>query len=337
MSGVAKPLRVAVIGLGIGEQHVLSYQAIPGIEVVAVCDIDPVRLAEIGGRRGIARRHADWRAITTGDDIDVVSVCSYDCDHARQAVSAFRHGKHVFIEKPIALNRAESARILRAQQDSGRLISSNLILRASPRFTALKQWIDAGEMGDVFYMEGDYIHQILRKITEGWRGRMPFYNVTYGGGIHLIDLMRWLVGREVVEVAAMGNKILTQGSAYAFPDTMVSLLRFEGDIMAKTTTTFGPQRTKFHALNVYGTRKTFINDMPSGRLFDGDQPENEHEVTIPYPGMAKGDLIPDFISAIREGRQPRVSATDVFRVMDVCCACWEALRKRRTIRVSYLI
>lgn len=332
------PLRAAVIGLGVGEQHVLSYQALPGVEVVAVCDIDPVKLAEVGDRRGVARRHTtDWRAITEDPDIDIVSICSYDEAHADQAVSAFKAGKHVFIEKPVALNRKDSERILRAHLDAGTRISSNLILRASPRFAELKRQMDAGELGDIFYMEGDYVHQILWKITEGWRSRMGFYNVTYGGGIHLIDLMRWLLGREVVEVAAMGNKILTRDTPYRFPDTIVSLLKFEGDVMAKNMTTLGPQRTKFHALNVYGTRKTFINDMPNGKLFDGDQPENEHVVTTPYPGMNKGDLIPDFVAAIREGREPIVSTRDVFRVMDVCCATWDSLQQGRTLRVDYLI
>ena len=104
------------------------------------------------------------------------------------------------IEKPIALNRADSERLLRAQQDSGRLITSNLILRQSPRFKELKTWIDDGYFGDIVAIEGDYIHQILWKLTDGWRGKMNFYCVTYGGGIHMIDLMRWLIGQEVIEV-----------------------------------------------------------------------------------------------------------------------------------------
>jgi predicted dehydrogenase len=332
-----KALKAAVIGLGVGEQHVRSYQAIPGVEVTAVCDIDPAKLADVASRYDVRGRHADWRTITDDPEIDIVSVCSYDEFHAEQAVAAFRNGKHVFIEKPIALFREDLARILRAQQDAKRRISSNLILRASPRFAELKRQIDSGEFGEIFYMEGDYVHQILWKLTVGWRGKMPFYNVTFGGGIHLIDLMRWLLGREVAEVAAMGNQILTSGSQYRFPDTIVSLLKFDNGVLAKNLTTLGPQRTKFHALDVYGTKKTFINDLPHAKLFDGDEAENEHMVTTPYPGMQKGDLIPDFVAAIRDGREPVVSARDVFRVMDICCASWDSLQQGRTVKVEYLI
>jgi len=332
-----RPLKAGVIGLGIGEQHVLGYQAIAGVEVQAVCDIDPAKLADVADRCGVPERTTDYRRVTEHPDIDVVSICSHDDAHAEQAMSAFRHGKHVMIEKPVALNRADAAALLRAQQDSGRRMTSNLILRRSPRFRELKRQIAAGDFGDIVAIEGDYIHQILWKLTQGWRGRMDFYCVTYGGGIHLIDLMRWLIDQEIVEVNGMSNKILTKGSAYKFDDMMIHLLRFDRGAIGKTMSMFGPQRTKFHALNVYGTKKTFINDLPHAKLFDGDGAANEHVVSTPYPGIEKGDLLPDFIEAIRAGREPQISVRDIFRVMDVCFAAWDAVSSSRTIRVTYLI
>ena len=332
-----KKIRAGVIGLGVGEQHVLSYQAIENCEVVAVCDSDPAKLKEVADRRSVSGRFADYRDIVRDPSIDVVSICSYDDNHAEQVVAAFREGKHVMVEKPVALKRKEGEAVLRAYQDSGRLLTSNLILRQSPRFIRLREEIQAGIYGDVFAIEGDYIHQILHKITEGWRGKMDFYCVTYGGGIHLLDLMRWLLGDEIVEISSLGNKILTAGTQYRFPDTIASLFRFSKDALGKTLTTFGPSRTKFHALNVYGTKKTFINDMPNAKTFTSDDPKDEVADTTPYPGIAKGDLLPDFVAAIREGREPNVSARDVFRIMDVCFAAWDALNAGRTVKVSYQI
>ena len=100
---------------------------------------------------------------------------------------------------------------------------------------------------------------------------------------------------------------------------MVSLLKFENDILAKSLTTLGPQRSQLHGLQVYGTKKTFINDRPDAKLFDGDGLDQEEPMSVPYLTM-KGGLLPDFIAAIQEGREPNVSAQDVFRVMDVCFA-----------------
>ena len=239
-----RPIIAAVIGLGVGERHVASYRAIDGVDVKSVCDIDPVRLREVADRHEVVGRHTDYRKITEDPDIDVVSICSFDEAHVEQAISAFRHGKHVMIEKPVALTPADARRLLAAQQESGRLLTSNLILRASPRFLELRDRMALGEYGDIFYVEADYIHQILWKLTDGWRGRQSNYSVIYGGGIHLIDLVRWLLGREVVEVVGMANNILTCGSAYTSHDSAVNILRFEGDVLCKTFTTLGPQRTQ---------------------------------------------------------------------------------------------
>ena len=332
-----RTLCVGVIGLGVGEAHIRSYQAIPGVTVRGICDIDPNRLAEIGERYGVERLHADYRGVTEDPEIDVVSICSYDDMHAEQLLSAFRNGKHAMVEKPCVLHPHQAEAVLRAQQDNRRLITSNLILRRSPRFRAIKAMIDAGDFGEIFHIEGDYLHQILWKLTEGWRGRMDFYCTVYGGGIHLIDLMRWMIGREVESVCGMGTDILTRGSAYRYPDTITALMRYTGGATGKCTTTLGPQRTKFHALNIFGTRKTFVNDMPHGKLFWGDTEDDVAPVTEPYPGIEKGDLLPEFIDAIRKGEQPKINEVDIFRVMAACFAIWESVQAGRTVAVSHLI
>jgi UDP-N-acetyl-2-amino-2-deoxyglucuronate dehydrogenase len=327
-------LRAGVIGLGVGERHVASYRSIPECEVTVVCDIDAARLGEVADRHGVGRRATDYREVTEAEDVDVVSICSYDDAHAEQAISALEHGKHVMVEKPVVLTPEDGTRVAAAQAASGRILTSNLILRASPRFVELRERIRAGDLGDIFYLEGDYVHQILWKLTEGWRGRMETYSVVYGGGIHLIDLMRWLIGSEVVEVTGMGNKILTRGTDYRFHDTAVNLLRFDNGALAKTMTTLGPQHPKFHRLDVYGTKATFLNDLPDAKLYTGDQASDLARVATPYPGMAKGDLLPEFVRAVREGTEPVVSTADVFAVMAICFAAEESIRTGSTIRVE---
>jgi UDP-N-acetyl-2-amino-2-deoxyglucuronate dehydrogenase len=329
-------LKAGVIGLGVGEQHLKTYNAIDGCEVVAICDIDGAQLQAVGDRHGVIGRHGDFRQVTENPEIDVVSICSYDDCHAEQVISALNAGKHVMVEKPVALYRDELSAIRAALDASGKLLTSNLILRESPRFLAVKEMADKGEFGDIFYMEGDYLHQILWKITEGWRGKMDFYCTVYGGGIHLIDLMTWIKGEKIVEVSAMGTDIPTRGSDYRWPDTIIALLRFENGAIAKCTSTLAPQRTKFHALNIYGSEKTFVNDIPDAKIFGGGDPADEEAMTVPYPGMRKGDMLPAFVKAIREGGQPHVSSDEVFHIMDVCFAIWDAVQTGRTVPVTNL-
>ena len=334
---INRKLKIGVIGLGVGEQHVIGYQRIPNVEVTDICDIDPSVLKIVGDRNDVPNRHQDYKQITENPNIDVVSIASYDNCHAIQAISAFENGKHVMIEKPLALNRHEAEAILRAQQDSGRFLSSNLILRKSPRFQELKNWIAKGYFGEIVTIEGDYLHQILWKLTQGWRGEMEFYCVTYGGGIHMIDLMRWLLDEEIVEVCGMSNKKLTRGSKFNFDDTVTNLLKFKSGTVGRTTSNLGAQRPQIHGLSVYGTEKSFINDTPHAKLFHGDNSEDIERVETTYPGIDKFGLLPDFISSIRNSDEPEVSAKDVFRVMDICFACYESLKAKKTVNVDYLI
>ena len=334
---IHRKLKIGVIGLGVGEQHVIGYQRIPNVEVTDICDIDPSVLKIVGDRNDVPNRHQDYKQITENPNIDVVSIASYDNCHAIQAISAFENGKHVMIEKPLALIRHEAEAILRAQQDSGRFLSSNLVLRKSPRFQELKNWIAKGYFGEIVTIEGDYLHQILWKLTQGWRGEMEFYCVTYGGGIHMIDLMRWLLDEEIVEVCGMSNKKLTRGSKFNFHDTVTNLLKFKSGTVGRTTSNLGAQRPQIHGLSVYGTEKSFINDTPHAKLFHSDNSEDIEIVETNYPGIDKFGLLPDFISSIRNGDEPEVSAKDVFRVMDICFACYESLKAKKTVNVDYLI
>ena len=334
---IHRKLKIGVIGLGVGEQRVIGYQRIPNVEVTDICDIDPSVLKIVGDRNDVPNRHQDYKQITENPNIDVVSIASYDNCHAIQAISAFENGKHVMIEKPLALNRHEAEAILRAQQDNGRFLSSNLVLRKSPRFQELKNWIAKGYFGEIVTIEGDYLHQILWKLTQGWRGEMEFYCVTFGGGIHMIDLMRWLLDEEIVEVCGMSNKKLTRGSKFNFDDTVTNLLKFKSGTLGRTTSNLGAQRPQIHGLSVYGTEKSFINDTPHAKLFHGDNSEDIEIVETNYPGIDKFGLLPDFISSIRNGDEPEVSAKDVFRVMDICFACYESLKAKKTVNVDYLI
>ena len=334
---MTRSLRAGVVGLGIGEQHVIGYNAIADVVVTDVCDIDADKLRKVGARNNVPRLHTDYRKITENPDIDVVSIASPDGEHAEQAISAFNHGKHVMVEKPIALRRQDAENVLRAQQDSGKLITSNLILRMSPRFKELKGWIDAGDFGEIVAIQGDYIHRVLWRMTEGWRGRMPFDCVTYYGGIHMIDLMRWLTGQEVTQVIGMGNDFQTRGSRYRYDDVIVNLLRFDRGTIGRSMSNLGAMRSRLHAISVYGTRKTFVNDVPHATLFHGDGPDDYRTIETPYPAVRKGDLLCDFVAAIRDDRQPCVGTVDVFRTMDVCFACYESSWSDSIVEVSYLI
>ncbi len=321
-------LRVGVIGLGVGEQHVEAWERHPDCEVVALCDFDPRRLEEVG-RRYPAGERFERADDLLGADLDVVSIASYDSHHFEQVRTALERGLHVFVEKPLCTAEGEAAelRALRSRNPALRL-SSNLPLRRSPRFVDLRERIRRGDLGRLYYAELDYEYGRLWKLTEGWRGREPFYSVMLSGGVHLIDLLLWLTGSQVASVSATAsNRIVSEDTPFRFDDLVVTLLQLEDGMVAKVAANFGCLHPHFHAVKVFGTDGTFVNGSPDATLWTGDRRDPQAtRLDTAYPGVHKGDLIHSFAEAILRETPPDVSEEEVFRTMDVLFAIERAHR-----------
>jgi predicted dehydrogenase len=322
-------LRAGIIGLGVGEQHIAGYREHPDADVVAICDFDEQRLAEVAGRNPELRAEPAADALLDDPEIDVVSICSYDQFHFEQAERALASGKHVFVEKPLCQHEGQAraiAGLLRA--NPALRLSSNLPLRRSPRFVELRERLAAGELGRLYYAEGDYDYGRLWKITEGWRGDVADYSVVLGGAVHLVDLLLWLTGEQVTEVTGTaGNQIASAGSKFSDDDLVVALLRFESGAVAKIGANFGCVHPHFHGLRLYGTDGTFVNGLPDATLWRrGDGDYVSEPVPTAYPGVAKGVLLHSFVDAILNGARPAVTEHEVFEALAVCFAIERARR-----------
>ncbi len=333
-----KQLRVGIIGLGVGQQHIEGYQSHPDCQVTALCDFSETKLNEV------QKKYSNCSFTKNADDmlrnpqVDVISIATYDNYHYEQIVKALKHNKHVFVEKPLCLYEKEASGIRRLLKSKPHLkLSSNLILRKSPRFCLLKEMIKAGQMGNLFYVEGDYNYGRIHKITDGWRGKIDFYSVVYGGGVHIIDLLLWLTGDKVIEVFAYGTNLATRESNFRYNDTVVCILKFSSGLIGKMTANFGCVFPHFHALSIYGTKATFINGLEYGLLFDSSRPNAGYQkVDSPYPGVHKGGLIYNFVDSIIYGTEQTVCAEDIFSAMSVCFAIQKAVDKQKPTRVRYI-
>jgi predicted dehydrogenase len=331
-------LKAGIIGLGVGEQHIAGYDSHPDCEVIALCDFSSEKLAK-------ARTKYPHVTVTTNADeiledpgIDVVSIASYDNYHFEQIEKGIGNNKHVFVEKPLCLYEHEAVHIRELLRDKPDLkMSSNLILRMCPRFQLLKKMIESGELGELFYVEGDYNYGRLPKITQGWRGKIDFYSVVYGGTIHMIDLLLWLSHASVAEVSAYGNNIASKGSDFRHNDLVVSVLRFHNEMLGKVTANFGCVFPHFHALSVYGTKATFINGLEHGLLFETRYRDKGcQKISEDYPGVHKGALIYSFVESILNGSEALVTVEDIFKTMSVCFAIEKATRQTNPVTVKYL-
>ncbi|MEX2195764.1 MAG: Gfo/Idh/MocA family oxidoreductase [Thermoleophilaceae bacterium] len=326
-------LRAGVIGLGVGEQHADAYAAHPQAEVAALCDLDEAKLNAVGERHPGARLTASAEELLADDAIDIVSVASFDSFHHEQVKRAIERGKHVFVEKPLCQHEWEARELAEAlQAQPGLVLSSNLLLRVSPRFEQVKRWVEQDRFGRIYFLEGAYDYGRLWKLTEGWRGDLDHYSVTLGGTVHVVDLLLWLTGDRVKSVTARGNRIASEGTKFRFDDLVAATLELESGAVAQVTANFGGVHPHYHEVEVWGTQATFVNGLESGTLWtegaDGAVPE---AVDTPYPGVRKGDLVASFVDAAAGGGPPIVTAAEVFEVMAVCFAIDRAAASGETV------
>ena len=206
----------------------------------------------------------------------------------------------------------------------------------------MRKRIAQGELGDIYYLEGDYDYGRLQKLTEGWRAKIPFYSVVYGGAIHLIDLILWITKARVQEVFALGSRKVTEGTAFQYYDLVSALLKFESgssnsdEMLAKITANFGSVVPHHHKLSVYGTEGTFNQGHTDTAYFHSRDPSADVEKVLdPYPGAAKGDMLPSFVKSLLDGTPADISKKEVLDAMSVGLAIEKSLKTKKLEQVNY--
>jgi predicted dehydrogenase len=332
------PLQVAVIGLGVGEQHARAYVKRERCRLRWVLDLDggrAERLVQELGHGAVAESLSD---LVADPLLDVVSVASYDDDHYRQVTALLEVGKHVFVEKPLCGSLDELAHIKKIWLVSENAhLGVNLVLRSAPLYIWLRDLIQSGELGELYAFDGDYLYGRLHKITEGWRKDVPNYSVMQGGGVHLVDLMIWLTGQRPSTVSGFGNRICSAGTAFQHEDYVAATYRFESGLIGRITANFGCVHPHQHVLRMFGTQGTFIYDDRGARLSTSRDPNDPgRSLTLSPLPSTKGDLIPEFVEAILDSKDTSGETQNEFDVMSACIAVDRALEQEASVKVEYV-
>src|SRR5690625_4623761 len=154
-------LRIGVIGAGsIAAAHLDAYAAHPDVELIAVADINLDRARAVADRYGAARAYDDAHDLLAADDIDGVSICTWNDTHAVWATAAIEAGKHVLVEKPLSRTVAEALAVEQAAAASDRVVQVGFVRRHSPNCQVLKSFIDAGELGEMYYAKASLIRRV---------------------------------------------------------------------------------------------------------------------------------------------------------------------------------
>jgi predicted dehydrogenase len=332
-------LGVAVVGLGIGEQHARAYLATGNCQIRWLYDLEAARAESLAATLGAGMPAHSFAQVLADPEVQIVSIASYDDAHCAQVVAALEAGKHVFVEKPLCRTRDELRTIKNAwaRHRGGLKLSSNLVLRAAPAYQWLKQKITKGDFGDPYAFDGDYLYGRLEKITEGWRAEVPAYSVMHGGGVHLIDLLLWLIGERPATVYATGNRLCAGHTVFRSHDYVAAILRCPSGLIGRITANFGCVHRHQHVVRLFGTKATCVCDDAGPRLhLTRDPAATAAPVTLSPLPATKGALIAPFVSAVLTDENLNAHTQTMFDVMSVCAACDEALQSRSEVEVCYV-
>lgn len=175
--------RIAVIGTGgIAHSHVRSYLTFPNVEIVALADIVPGKAAKFAAEFGLdkARIYESHEALLDAEaaNLDGVSVCTYNCQHAAPTVYALDRGVNVLLEKPFSATMEEAVEMMRAEKRSGKILTVGFQPRFDKNMQMIKRIVDSGELGRVYYIQtgggrrrgipaGDNRTSFIRRDTAG--------------------------------------------------------------------------------------------------------------------------------------------------------------------------
>ncbi|MBE7000396.1 MAG: Gfo/Idh/MocA family oxidoreductase [Clostridia bacterium] len=151
-----KKLKVGIIGTGwIAESHIQSYKRMPDVEIVAGADLIPGKAEAFFKEWGVegVRCYPDHLSMLENEELDAVSVCTYNMTHAVCTIDALERGVNVLLEKPMCVTTEEAVEIIRAEKKSGKVLSIGFQPRFDPNMQQIKKIVEAGVLGEVYYIQ----------------------------------------------------------------------------------------------------------------------------------------------------------------------------------------
>jgi predicted dehydrogenase/threonine dehydrogenase-like Zn-dependent dehydrogenase len=314
-------LRAALVGAGNLARwvHLPIIGKIKGVELRAVCSASGARALSYAKRFGAHYCCSDYEDLLRDPDVDAIFIVTRNQDHAAQAVAALKAGKHVFVEKPMALTLEECRQIGRAVRETGKQLSVGFNRRFAPFYLAQKDRLRRRTMPAVVSCRVN-----SPGITAPyWMADPAIGGAILGEACHFVDLMYWLLESEPIEVSAF---TLPTGSSHPIGENnMVASFRFaDGSVGNLTYCTIGSRTSGGERVEVFGEGIGVASeDFTRLDVRDGSRRTQSRW----WPDKGYTGLVESFVRAARHGGVAEVTANDGARAT---LGCLEMLESART-------
>ncbi len=351
---MAKKVRIGVIGTGgiANGAHLPGYSQIPDeCEIFAMCDIVPDALEKTAAKYpNVTHIVSDYKALLAMPEIDGVSVCTPNFAHHQITMDALAAGKNVLCEKPIAMNAVQGAEMVAAARKAGKILQIGYNSRFQPSNQALKRYIDAGELGDIYYARAQALR--VRGIP-GWgvfidkekQGGGPLIDI----GVHMLDLTLWFMGHPK-PIAASGVTYQKFGkrsdvvgfmgqwdhTKFTVEDFAAALIRFDNGATVMLESSF-VANLKQETQNV-----TLLGTDGGAEAYPLSLTQEKHRTMVSYePKIPGGNNLNThhaemkaFVECIRDGKEPLVTGEHGLMVAQIMDAIYKSSEEGKEVRIG---
>jgi myo-inositol 2-dehydrogenase / D-chiro-inositol 1-dehydrogenase len=348
-------VRVGLIGSGfVTAIHFEALRAAQGAEVVAVASPSPGHAERFAAERGIANHFTDYRTLLDLKTIDLVVLGLPNDLHCEVTCQAAAAGKHVVVEKPMALNLAECDRMIAACEQAGVMLGYAEELCFAPKYVRLKRLITEGAFGKVHLVKQSEKHDGPHA---NW-----FYDtqrsgggVTFDMGCHAIEFFRWLLGDPSGTTKAVIQSAYAQMGTYAHgektigDDEAILLLSFEGGAIGLAEESWTKPGGMDDRAEVFGSDGQAYADVLYGNALRAYS-RRGYGYAVEKAGATAGWSFPiyeeiwnygfpqemeHFVSCVREGARPREDGHDGRAVVEVVHALYASAAQGRRIELPF--
>jgi 1,5-anhydro-D-fructose reductase (1,5-anhydro-D-mannitol-forming) len=316
------PLRWGIIGTGwiVTDFMVPAMRLTETAQPVALRSRSAGRAAEVARTHGIPRAYDSVARLVEDEEVDAVYIATLNEQHHDQVIAASEAGKHVLCEKPLALNVADARHMVSACHEANVILGVNHHLRSAPTVRRMRAAVESGEIGVPLSASVAFAGSLIEPLRT-WRLDAQGGGVMLDLTVHSADLLRYLLGAEIVECAAIAaaQGLAREGAA----DAAMSVLRLSGNVIATIhdafTVPYGETRVEVHGTRGSIVGHNVMTQLPVGTVELRTQ-DGSRELDVPRRGNLYVDVLERFAAAVRDGTSPGATGEDGLRSLAAALA-----------------
>lgn len=323
-------LGVGIIGTGwVAGEHLRAFHGNPHVEVVALCGRNEARTKACALAANIrCEIFTDYEKMLAHPGVDIVAIATLPDGHCAQAVAAVEAGKHLLLEKAMAVDIEEARKVRDAVARAKVKSVVSFVLRWNPLFQIIKTQLADDAIGSVFMGEIDYFHGIGPWYKQyAWNVKKQVgVSSLLSAGVHAVDALRWFMGGDVAEVmqyATSGGGV--DFSDYEYAPTTCTLCKFADGRIGKVTSSIECIQPYVFHINLLGTHGTIRNNkIWSKKKYPGQSTWVEVPTILPDSGDVShhpfvGEIA-HLVECIHTNQESFVSVADAFKTHEICYA-----------------